>query len=179
MSPREKKLLIFFVTAIFAVVNMFGFQWLQKKRLTVQKEVVAQEAILTAADSAQSMKDVFIQEIDWLEDNTPEPKEGELVPSELENFATTEATRAGLTVVRPKILDNDESGVHYNRARFEIAVSGNEAALYRWLVRLHSPRDFRAITALRLNPNREDDALIDANVVVEQWFVPALAELSE
>ena len=130
---------------------------------------------MKAADAAQSSKEVFIQEIDWLEDNTPDPKEGELVPSQLENFVTTEATRAGLTVVRPKILDNDESGVYYNRARFEIAVSGNEAALYRWLVRLHSPRDFRAITALRLNPNREDDTLIDANVQVEQWFVPAIA----
>lgn len=175
MSSREKKLLIFFVTAIFAAANLFGFQWLQKKRLDVQKQIKEQEVVLKAADAAQSSKEVFIQEIDWLEDNTPEPKEGELVPSQLENFVTTEATRAGLTVVRPKILDNDESGVYYNRARFEIAVSGNEAALYRWLVRLHSPRDFRAITALRLNPNREDDTLIDANVQVEQWFVPVLA----
>ncbi|MFC7336314.1 hypothetical protein ACFQY0_03925 [Haloferula chungangensis] len=179
MSSREKKLLIFFLTAIFAVVNMFGFQWLQKKRLSVQQEIVAQESILNAADTAESSKEIFIQEIDWLEDNTPDPKEGELVPSQLENLVTTEATRAGLTVVRPKILDNDESGLYYNRARFEIAVSGNEAALYRWLVRLHSPRDFRAITALRLSPNREDDTLIDANVQVEQWFVPAIAELSE
>ena len=40
MSSREKKLLIFFLTAIFAVVNMFGFQWLQMKRLSVQQEIV-------------------------------------------------------------------------------------------------------------------------------------------
>lgn len=180
MSPREKKLLIFFLTAIFAVVNLFGFQWLQSKQKLVKDEILAKEAILAAADSAQTAKEVFIQEIDWLEDNTPEPKEGELVPSQLENFVTTEATSAGLTVVRPKIHDNDETGVYYDRARFEISVSGNEASLYRWLVRLHSPKDFRAITALRLSPNREDDALIDANAQIEQWFVPQIAaEISE
>lgn len=158
---------------------MFGFGWLQAKRLKVQSEIKVQEIVLSTADHARSSKEEIIQEIDWLEDNTPESKEGELVPSQLESLVTTEATRAGLTVVRPKILDNDESGVYFNRARFEIAVSGNEAALYRWLVRLQSPRDFRAITGLRLNPNREDDTLIDANVQVEQWFVPALAEFSE
>lgn len=181
MSSREKKLLIFFLTAIFAVVNMFGFQWLQTKRQAVQVEIGAHEAILADADAAQKSREVIVQEIDWLEDNTPEAKEGELVPSQLQNFVTTEATRAGLTVVLggEKIHDNDETGVHFNRARFEIKVSGNEAALYRWLVRLHSPRDFRAITSLLLNPNREDDTLIDARVQVEQWFVPILAELSE
>lgn len=179
MSSREKKLLIFFLTAIFAVVNLFGFQWLQTKRTAVKGEIVAQESILADAELARASRDVFMQEIDWLDDHTPEPKEGELVPSQLENFVTTEATRAGLTVLRPKIHDNDEGGVHFNRARFEIGVSGNEAALYRWLVRLHSPRDFRAITSLRLSPNREDDTLIDANVQVEQWFVPILAGITE
>ncbi|MEP4079500.1 hypothetical protein [Haloferula sp.] len=179
MSSREKKLLIFFLTAIFAVVNLFGFQWIQTKRQAVQAEIGQHETVLADADAYQREREVRIQEIDWLDDNTPEPKEGELVPSQLESFVTNEATRAGLTVVRPKIHDNDESGIHFNRARFEISVSGNEAALYRWLVRLHSPRDFRAITALRLSPNREDDALIDANVQIEQWFVPSLAEVSE
>lgn len=172
MSPREKKLLIFFVTAIFAVVNLFGFQWLQSKREKIRADIAAHEVVLTDADTAQAAKEVFMQEIDWLEKNTPEPKEGELVPSQLENFVTTAATQAGLTVVRPRIYDNDEGGTHYNRARFEISVSGNEASLYRWLVKLQSPRDFRAITALLLSPNRENDALIDAKVVVEQWFVP-------
>lgn len=174
MSSREKKLLIFFLTAIFVAGNMFGFSWLQAKRQAVGVEISKHEGTLLAADNAQNQKDNFKQEFDWLEDNVPDPKEGELVPSQLQSFVTTEATRAGLTVIREKIHDNDESGSYFNRARVELGVSGNEAALYRWLVRLHSPRDFRAITALRLNPNREDDTLIDANVQIEQWFVPQL-----
>lgn len=172
MSSREKKLLTFFLVAIFAVVNLFGFQWLQTKRQSVQAEILAHEETLNSAELAMRMKEAVIPEIEWLENNMPEPKEGELVPSQLESFVTAEATRTGLTVLRPKILDNDESGGAFHRARFEVTVSGQEAALYRWLVRLHSPREFRGITAVRLNPNREDDTLIDAKVQIDQWFVP-------
>ncbi|MEM1085565.1 MAG: hypothetical protein AAGI48_15750 [Verrucomicrobiota bacterium] len=172
MSPREKKLLIFFLVAIFAVVNLFGFNWLQSKRQAVQGEISRHEETLAVADSAIRMRDTATGEIDWLKDNLPEPKEGELVPSQLESFVTNEATRNGLTVLKPDILENDESGQHFHRARFDVRVTGQEAALYRWLVRLQSPREFRGITALRLSPNREDDTLIDAKVQVDQWFVP-------
>ena len=56
--------------------------------------------------------------------------------------------------------------------KYEIPVSGSEQSLYSWLDRLQVPTEFRAVTFLRVSPNREDDTKADATVIVEQWYVP-------
>jgi len=71
------------------------------------------------------------------------------------------------------VLPTDKTGPHYHRVKYEIPVSGTEQALYAWLDRMQTPGEFRAVTFLRLSPNREDDTKIDATVIVEQWYVPA------
>jgi hypothetical protein len=54
----------------------------------------------------------------------------------------------------------------------EIQVTGMESGLYRWLDRLHSPNELRAITYMQVKPLKSDDTQIDCQIVVEQWFVP-------
>ena len=176
MSDREKKLLMGLGAALFAVVTLFGYKFLTTKQDELRVQIKGLESKIWEADTALKSRDSLQSEIDWLAQAQKEPKEGTLVGSQLETFVTSRATQAGLTVNRPKILPNDESGVHYHRAKFQVSVSGQEAALYRWLTQLHSPRDFRAITALRLSPNREDDTQIDAVATIEEWFVPSTVQ---
>ena len=176
MNPRERNLLIALGTVVLVVGGLLGYKSLIQYHQRVKKDIATHRATLEVARFAQEQADAVGAEIDWLEKNLPEPREAELVPSELENLVTSRATTSGLTVTRPKILENATDGIHYERARFQINVTGREQNLYQWLVAVHSPRDFRAVTMLRLSPNREDDTLIDAEVQVEEWFVPKLAE---
>lgn len=176
MSSREKRLLIVLLSALFVVGSLFGYKSIQTKRNAVRVRIAKSEATLALADIALDQADSIKDEVHWLEKNLPDPEEGETKPSELETFVTNEAARVGLSVTRPKILPNDESGVAFHRARFQIAVSGSEASLYRWLTKVQSPKDFRAVTAIRYTPNREDDTQIDATVQVEEWFIPVQDE---
>lgn len=179
MSDRERKLLIFFGVAIFLVANFFAYSLISKKQQEVASEVTKLEGVIREAEEFEAMEAQVRDEMQWLEDREPEPVEAEPVGPKLEQFANARATSAGLTVKKRTILPDDETGPSYWRARVEMQVSGMEQALYRWLSQLQDPNRFRAVTALRMSPNREDDTLIDANVVVEEWFIPVLADNAE
>lgn len=174
MSSREKRLLILFLTAMFIMANVFGFKWLQAKRNEVTGSISAARATLATAETVAVQQESAREEFQWFQENLPEPMEADLVPSRLQTEVSGLATRAGLTVNRPTI-EPTIPGNHFDRAQFQLNVSGNEQSLYRWLVQVHSPKDLRAVTALRLSTNREQDHLIDAAVTVEQWFVPTAA----
>lgn len=172
MSKREKTLLAILLTAFMVMLVLFGYKWISTKKSVLQAEIQQLENDLDVADEAKEARSRVAAEEQWLNEHLPEPKEAKLAPSKLESFITAEANRAGLTVKIPRILENDTDGIYFERARFRITVTGRETSLWSWLVKLHSPTEFRAVTQLRLSPNREDDTLIDAEVQVEEWFVP-------
>lgn len=172
MNDREKRLLIALGTALFAVVTLYGFKTITAKKSAVEAEIRGLETRLDGLIMLDRTREAMMDDVTWLEENQPEPKEGELAPSKLENLVTQAATQAGLSVNRPKILPNIEDVGFYDRARFQVSVSGQETGLYRWLVQMHSPKDFRAVTSIRLSPNREDDTKIDVVATIEEWFTP-------
>lgn len=176
MNARERNLLILLGTALFVVANLIGFNWLKGYRATVEKQSKEYAATIEVARFAGEQADAVSSEVDWLAENMAEEKEGELMQTQLQSFVSGRATAAGLSVSKEDIQENATDGVYFERARFRINVSGTEQALYRWLTELHSPKDFRAVTSLRLSPNREDDTKIDAAVQVEQWFPPKASE---
>jgi type II secretory pathway component PulM len=172
MNDREKRLLLALGAALFAVVTLYGFRSLTAKQDAVKAEIRGLETRLNTLVMLDRTQESMAEDVEWLTKNQPAPKEGELAPSQLESLVTSTATAAGLSVDKPKILDNIEGVGFYDRARFQISVSGEEIKLYQWLVQMHSPKDFRAVTAIRLYPNREDDTKIDAVAIVEEWFTP-------
>lgn len=159
--------------AVFVMGTLFGFKFLTSKQDAAKAEIRKLESRLDTVRTLSAEQESLAEDVEWLAKNQPVPKEGELAPSQLESLVTRMATASRLSVDKPKILPNIEGVGFYDRARFQLSVSGMEEPLYRWLVQMHSPRDFRAVTALRLYPNREDETKIDAVVTVEEWFTPA------
>jgi type II secretory pathway component PulM len=172
MSDREKKLVLLFGLAAFVLLNVFGISWYKKYKLDLVKKLGKAESAVAEADAYAARYEEVGEEVTWLQEHTPEAKAGQTVQAQLQQFASTEATKNTLTVKRPKILPNDETGPHFHRARVEFNVTGTEASLYRWLDKLQSPEQLRAITGMRLSPDTKDDTLIECTVTVEQWYVP-------
>lgn len=184
MKPREKRLLIVFGVVIFAMLNFYGYKLFNQKMISLDAEIGGEGnavlgrpptgligQILTAQQNLAE-RESKEQEMEWLAGVEPEPEDGLAVQSRLQEFVTGQAEANTLTVDRPEILPNDDSGVHYHKAIFKVKVTGQERGLYNWLTRLQDPESLRAITALKLYPNREDDTLITAEVRVQQWYVP-------
>jgi hypothetical protein len=48
--------------------------------------------------------------------------------------------------------------------------------LYKWLVELQDPALSRAITFLRISPQRDDPTRVDCELEVTQWFRPEIEE---
>lgn len=184
MKTREKRLLILFGVVIFAMLNFYGYSVYSQRMGALEGQIGKDgnpnlgkapsglKGEISVAEQNLAEREKKEREMAWLADVAPEPRDGGEVQSGLQEFVTNQARVAGMTTDRPKILPNDESGAHYHRAIFEIKATGNEAGLYRWLVQLQEPNSLRAVTSLRLSPNREDDTLIDAVVRVQQWYVP-------
>jgi hypothetical protein len=173
MSSREKRLLIFFAAAGFLLLNLFGFSQLGGIRDNIRRERAQAERELQQAEMFHASRGQVSGEMDWLAEHEPAPAAEQDVQSKLQSLVEREARSRGLTLKPGKYLPTDKTGPHYHRVKYEIPVSGTEQSLYAWLDRLQIPSEFRAVTFLRLSPNREDDTKIDATVIVEQWYVPA------
>jgi hypothetical protein len=174
MSSREKRLLLFLSIAGFIVLNLFGYKQYDAKCEDFRREKAAATQALRDAKLFRDSSQHVAAEMDWLAAHEPpQSAAAQDIQNTLQQLAVKEAEKFGLEVKRQKLMPADETqGNHYNRAKVEFVVNGKEDALYKWLDSLHSPDQLRAVTSLRLSPDRDDDTKIDCTVVVDQWFVP-------
>lgn len=172
MSPREKKLLLFFAIAGFTILNFLGYNYAVSKRVQVNAQREDARQKLATAEMFRENSAQVIDEMEWLANHEPEPKANQEVQTALQQLTEREAKATGLTIKTQKPLPTDTTGVHYHRAKIQITVSGTDEALYRWFDRLNTPEQFRIASQIRLSPNTTDDTKIDCTATIEQWFVP-------
>lgn len=173
MSDREKKLIIFFAIAGFAILNLLVFNFATTKRQEVNtRRDQAKEQLATAERFRESSAQVTDQ-MAWLAEHEPEPAANQDVQTKLQQLAESEAKATGLTIKTQKPLPTDSAeGRHFHRAKIQITVTGTEQALYQWFDRLNMPDQLRIASQIRLTPNPQDDTKIDCTATIEQWFVP-------
>lgn len=177
MSPREKKLLIFFALGGFIILNLIAFRFYTDKKTEMDRKEIEAMSKLEEAKLYSSSRDSVADQMEWLAQHEPQPSPHQDVQSALQQLIEREAQVTGLTI-KPgsqKLLPPEEGqGRHFHRAKVEVTVTGTDEALYTWLHdRINSPEQLRGATNIRLSPDREDDTKIDAKVVIEQWFIPA------
>lgn len=171
MSDREKKLVFLFGFAAFVLLNVFGIKWFKDKKAALADRVAAAQEQVLLATTYQRKYDVVLSEMDWIDDKLPKPRAGQIVTAELQQYVEDQAKTHQLEIKRREIKASEETGQHFHRAKVLFNVTGREDSLYRWLDKLQMPEKFRAITFLRLSPDK-DDTLIDCTVEAEQWYVP-------
>jgi hypothetical protein len=136
-----------------------------------EMETAEREASFNEVEAASL--DQIADDQAWLVNNEPEPTTVGTMQTRIQQLAENEALRAGLTVKRKSFGDEVvDPSLNYHRARFQIEVNGREEAIYRWLDRLHRPSEFRAVTYVRLSPQRNDATKADCEIYLDQWFVP-------
>lgn len=171
MSPREKKLLIFFAAAGFIVLNFLLIGFFKNKSLQVDRQRDQARVKLNTAEMFRASREQVIDEMEWLAEHEPEPAANQDVQVKLEQLCKKEAQATGLTIKSQKLLPTTE-GVHFHRAKIQLVVTGSDEALYRWLDRLNIQTELRSATNILLSPNKTDDTKIDCTATIEQWFVP-------
>jgi len=173
MSPREKKLLIFFATAGFLVVNFLAYAWFTGASASVRSKREEARLAVERVEMLRASSELVADQMAWLAERQPDPIAYQDAQTALQGFVEQQARANGLNIRNQRPLPVDDTGAHYHRARMQIEVTGREQALYQWLHTIKSPEEFRTATRILVNPNREDDTLIDCRADIEQWFVPA------
>lgn len=176
MSPREKKLLIFFAIGGFAIINLLGFKYFAKQQLAIRSQHAQAVSQLKTAELISASREEVESQMEWLAKHEPEPTDYQPVQTALQQLAEKEVTAVGLTLKSQKLLPTDQTpGLYFHRVKVQLTVVGPERSLYTWFDHLNSPDNLRCVTAIRLSPNKEDDTKIDCTAIVEQWFVPTPA----
>ncbi len=174
MSPREKKLLILFLTAGFLLLNFLGIAQYRRLKTQVDDRMLQAQRDLERAELFRDSREQVLGEMDWLAQHEPAPAAKQDIQAALQAFCTVEARDCGLEVRKQDLLSTDPiPGSAYHRAGILIQVTGTEAALYEWLYRLNTPDKLRHATQLILSVNPQDEHKIDCRTTIEQWFVPA------
>jgi hypothetical protein len=173
VSPREKKLLIFFALGGFAILNLLGYKFYATQKQKIDAAHMRAVGELKTAEMTSANRDSVAAVMEWVNTHQPRPSDYQTVQSALVSLVETEAKTAGLTFKNQRPLGRDTEHANYHRVKTQISLTGTEKDLYNWLCRISEPEKFRAITFLRLSPNKEDDSKIDCTAIAEQWFVPA------
>lgn len=179
MTSRERNLLLLLVAMAFLVVNFLGYRmWYAPKMAATQSAMESAERKAEANEGMGNILDAISADRDWLERFEPKPTSLSKMKTRIQQLAENEAVRAGLTVKKKGFGDDIvDPSLSYHRARYEIEVNGTESSIYRWLDRLHNPNEFRAVTFVRTNPQRDDFTRADCQIYIDQWYIPEGGQL--
>ncbi len=172
MSPRERKLLIFFATGGVILINFLAFNFATSKKATIDRALEAAQLKLETAEKVSVSREQVADEMDWLTKHEPAPAASQDVQTKLQLLCENEAKSVGLTIKSQKPMPSEaKEGTHYHHAKFDFTVSGTEEALYRWFDRLNFPDQLRIASHIHIQP-AQDDTKIDCTATIEQCFVP-------
>ena len=178
MSEREKRLLFLLLGALFVILNLGLYKKVYEVRLNAaDSKLVTAKAELDQAKTLIETRDLYESEMSWLSRNKPRPSSVQQAQTRLEQFVKGQARSQRLDIKSTKLQSSiTDASLNYQRVRIQVTLNGLEQQLYSFLSRLHSPNDFRAVTVMRLNPQKNDDTRIDCQILVEQWISPLGSE---
>lgn len=175
LTTRERRLLLLCGGTLVLLVTFFLAQeynqklvGLKEQRQQLQGDLIEHEGWLTEADYYETRSRWVAEHLPPLADSAGRTQ-GQLL-DELRDSALN----VGLQMERPDLLA-PSSNPHYQEVAIRMRVRGEQTALLRWLTTLQRPDQFRTITSLEIELDRDSsDAEPRAvcNLTVARWFHP-------
>lgn len=173
MTRREKSMFIM----ILVMVAVFGHFWVAKKYIAASDKKDSQisklESKASLYRSSASTSELIMDEVEWLKQYEPKPSTYGETQSELVKFLNDAGKQLGFTPVKPRLIQLEDDGGKYRRVKVQITATATEEMIYQWLVNIHQPTKFRAVTLINLKPTPKDDEKITCTLTAEQWLVDA------
>lgn len=174
MSKREKTLISVLTVLALSAGLLLGYKRVYEPRLKRAKNSlrIAEQNTMEAKNKLE-MADLIVKEQEWLEEYAPNSATQQAARSSLQEKCEKTAENTTLEIKRQTPLPSAKpENSYYHRARMDILLRGKEINFYKWMSIMDDPTQSRRVTYLRLNPQRDDSANIEAKVIVEQWYAP-------
>jgi hypothetical protein len=172
MTAREQRLLALFIITVLVGASVFAYQ---KVQTSIRANRAATEKLVKTTESDRKLVTGYAeythQADAWLEPKLGQPIAEQEALSRLLGAAQQGASQAGLTLTNPQFRPPEPHG-NLSLARVSAQVTGQEQAIYPWLIQFHNPNTLRSIYALTVIPDKKDDTVVKCEVVFAQWYIP-------
>lgn len=179
MNKREKSLFTMIVLMIVVLGAFWGIKTYMTHLSDKQAELARLESKAMLYRSSDAIAAQIKDEVEWLAANEPEPATYGEVQSELVKFLNDSGNTAGFTATNPKLIPLEDDGGKYRRVKVQITATAKEEQIYKWLVDIHQPTKFRAVTQILMKPSPQDEENIICTLTAEQWLIDAEQFTSE
>lgn len=169
MKESERRLLIIFLTLVVLLGGVVGIHqmraWqhrLERREREAQLAQMEATALLAGAPAWKARGA-------WLKQTLP------VAGSELEanrgllDTLSSTADAAGLKITNTQI-ETVEQNEYYRQFGITLGVKGQLPALMRWIHERLDPASFYVVPSLRITPDKDDPALVSAQVRFLRWF---------
>ncbi|MDB9741338.1 hypothetical protein OAB00_00645 [Akkermansiaceae bacterium] len=170
MTKSEKKLLsiLILLISLLLAVYVFTFIFNKKAELTQKRDLLKLES--SNAKISLATREALDEQIQWLDELEPEPVDYNTATNEFQKFIASSSEPFGFKLIKDKVDTVTPSG-HYRKVLAELEAKVTEEQLLKWLLALHAPKEFRAVTNLKLLPDGKEEDQIIAQVSVIKWVV--------
>lgn len=179
MNKREKSLFITIVVMLVIFAHFWGIKKYMANANKQQSQLSSLQAQVESYRNSSVIAEEIAGEVNWLAEHEPTPSTYGETQSKLVKFLSESGRANGFDPVKPKLIQLEDTGGKYRRAKVQITATAKEAEIYKWLVDIHQPTKFRAVTQIVMKPTPKDDETITCTLTAEQWLIDADNSISE
>lgn len=177
MNPNERRLLVVFATLLVIFTSVMGVKRLKAWSSQIEKREHALSLQQIEADALTQDATLWKERDAWIVGQQPRFESESETSQELLDFATRQATQAGLTV-ESKQYQKPQDGSHHRQFGVTLVVKGKFPQVFRWIYDLQTPGAFRVVPYLKVIPDKEDPQSVLCSIQFWRWYQPVTAKAS-
>ena len=170
LTRSERRLLGFFLLAIFLVGNLFGVSYLVRKQKELRLEMTHLRNQQLEADAWLTDKEMWNKRKQWLDEHQPQIRVLSEGSTRLLESLQSSARRLKVTIVDQGLLDTSVKG-DYQEVGVRLKVSASFEAMVKWMAELQQPELFRAMTQFNLRGDKDPSKVV-GEFQIRQWYKP-------
>jgi len=172
MNKRERFLFGMIIVLLLAALHLWlGRQYMDNLN-ALRQEKRDLDATLNIYQASPETAQLIAEESKWLKLNKPSPATIQESQSKLQEFITKSSESIGFDTYGQKLIELQETGGEFETVKIQVSARATEKELYQWFVNIHQPSKFRALTYLRLTPDKNDLTQVVTTLAAEQIITP-------
>jgi len=168
MNKRERLLLGLILFLAFAMLHLWLGQKYMDELQTIRAKKTQLEADRKLYSSSPAIAATIENEVEWLRQNKPTPSTIQETQSKLQEYITTSSEKIGFETYGQKPIELDVTDGTFEKVKMQVSARATEKELYQWIIDIHKPSEFRAVTYLRLTPDKNDLTQVITTIAAEQ-----------
>ncbi len=111
-------------------------------------------------------------EMEWYKKNQPMMLSPQEAQTKLQQYCEKTASGLNINIINQELMPNKMNETHsIARSRIKFKIKCVEEVLYRWFDVLNDTKSYRAVTAMAVSTNSQNDRMIDCTLEIQQAYV--------